>query len=120
MYTGLYIGAYNTTEAISCICMPGGSAQEEADITDTLPPPPHQVKEDPMDPDDLIGAESRTGSPVDPAILDSSLDSHGSRGVDGISVDFSTLTVSHVTNGTLSIGGIRKPCDGKHPPKQEV
>ena len=81
--------------------MVGWSTQEADDITDELPPPPHQVQVDHMDPEDLLGAESC-----------------GSRGADEITLDFS-LSVSHITNGTLSIGGTSTQCQGKHPPSKK-
>ena len=82
--TGMIAGAYHITRATDCICVAvGGSAQEVVDINanDMPPTSPHQTDE--IDMDCLLGADMGSSpTPVNLALLDSTLESGGSRSVD--------------------------------------
>ena len=103
--TGMLSGAYHITRAVDCICVAaGGRAMEARDINaNSMPLPPHQIEE--MDPDVLLGADRGTSpTPVNLALLDSTLESRGSQSVDKIQSDFSALTVSYDTSGLETTG----------------
>ena len=71
--------------------------------------------------DNLMGADRGSSpTPVNLALLDSTLKSGGSRGVDKIQSDFSTLSVSHNTSGVAPSGvqEDQRVCKGKHPPSK--
>jgi hypothetical protein len=69
----------------------------------SMPLPPHQINE--VDVDVLLGADrGASPTPVNLALLDSTLESRGSQCVDEIQSDFSALTVSHDTSGLATTG----------------